>query len=281
MSTEIITQATQLINSGQLAEAKALLEPIIKSDLHNVDAWFLYIKTMPTPKERLEILRICQFHNPDNSKVQQAIQFLEKHLGSENLQSVKKPIPSEAPKPEIQPINQPTNNSPRVNPPPLQQPWYRTDLIYLLFFLFLTPVWSILILTDARQKSAIKGIAGVIAGGYLAFWVIILPLFNSLGPQAADNVNIENFHCNLTPLSPYDGEFSGTVSNVGDSSLQFVQLRGRVEDANGQVIGSNFGFISSDILYPNATSQFDFYVNYPTAQGDKCFISVEDARFAP
>jgi len=49
--------------------------------------------------------------------------------------------------------------------------WYRSSLSYLLSFLFLTPIWSLLIFTDKKQNAIIKTFAVVIGIGYL-----LLPL---------------------------------------------------------------------------------------------------------
>lgn len=53
--------------------------------------------------------------------------------------------------------------------------WYRTSLSYLLSFLFLTPIWSLLIFTDKKQSTIVKTFAVVIGIIYL-FFGCMLPL---------------------------------------------------------------------------------------------------------
>lgn len=42
------------------------------------------------------------------------------------------------------------------------KPWYRTTVWLILFFLFLTPVWALIILNDEDQSTGVKILAGVI-----------------------------------------------------------------------------------------------------------------------
>jgi hypothetical protein len=42
--------------------------------------------------------------------------------------------------------------------------------VLLLLFLFATPLWAILILTDEDQSAGVKALAG----GFLIFWVVLL-----------------------------------------------------------------------------------------------------------
>lgn len=55
--------------------------------------------------------------------------------------------------------------------------WYRSSLSYLLSFLFLTPIWSLLIFTDKKQNTTVKTFAVVIGIIYL-FFGCMLPIFS-------------------------------------------------------------------------------------------------------
>ncbi|MCA9995022.1 MAG: zinc ribbon domain-containing protein [Anaerolineales bacterium] len=66
--------------------------------------------------------------------------------------------------------------SPSPIQPTTKKPWYRSYIWLILFFLFLTPVWAIIILKDEEQSTGVKVLAGVI----LVFNVLwILSLFSS------------------------------------------------------------------------------------------------------
>jgi hypothetical protein len=51
-----------------------------------------------------------------------------------------------------------------------KKPWYRSFGFLLLLFLFATPLWAILIITDEDQSIGVKALAG----GFLVVWVILL-----------------------------------------------------------------------------------------------------------
>jgi tetratricopeptide (TPR) repeat protein len=48
---QVLTQAYELIESGNLEEAEALLKPVLASDQDNVDAWWLYAHAVSDPEE--------------------------------------------------------------------------------------------------------------------------------------------------------------------------------------------------------------------------------------
>jgi ribosomal protein S27AE len=61
-------------------------------------------------------------------------------------------------------------------PPPVtaKKPWYRSLGWMIVFFLFLTPVWSLLILNDKGQKKAIKIVAAIILVLYVIYFIAVL-----------------------------------------------------------------------------------------------------------
>jgi len=164
------------------------------------------------------------------------------------------------------------------------RPWYRQSWFMILTFLFFTPLWCLLVLTDSKQGIGTKILA---IGIVILCGVACCSLTNSgslLGgvrdQAATDSVNIEGFNCVAAPLSPYNGHFYGVVKNTGSRPLRFVELRGLIKDKNNTVIGTNTAFISSDVLLPGATSNFEFYVKYNWQSEADCFMKVESARFA-
>ena len=69
MSSDILSKATELIKASKKAEAQRLLEPLLKTDPHNIPLWARYIETYPTLEQRIRALEQCLYHNPDNGKI--------------------------------------------------------------------------------------------------------------------------------------------------------------------------------------------------------------------
>lgn len=84
--------------------------------------------------------------------------------------------------------NQKTTTLPQSRRPE-NSVWYRSSLSYLLSFLFLTPIWSLLIFTDKKQNTTVKTFAVVIGIIYL-FFGCMLPLASiySSNPTAAPTI---------------------------------------------------------------------------------------------
>ncbi|MBL7836457.1 MAG: hypothetical protein JNM67_02975, partial [Bacteroidetes bacterium] len=80
-----VDECIALIKNGKKAEARQILQSILQSDLHNLKGWYWYVETFDTPEQRVKALRLCLKYNPDNQKVKDAIQTLEKN----NPQSTK------------------------------------------------------------------------------------------------------------------------------------------------------------------------------------------------
>ncbi|CAG0962514.1 hypothetical protein ANAEL_00715 [Anaerolineales bacterium] len=75
MSISPLEHAVALIKRGELVEAQKVLDQIIQADPHNLEAWFWFVETCPTNKQRIQVLEICLESNPDNTLV---IQLLDK-----------------------------------------------------------------------------------------------------------------------------------------------------------------------------------------------------------
>ncbi len=78
----------------------------------------------------------------------------------------------------LQAALQPASSSRGFNPTslvppavPAKKPWYRSLGCMIVFFLFLTPVWSILILNDKEQTKVVKIIAAIILALYVIYMI--------------------------------------------------------------------------------------------------------------
>jgi hypothetical protein len=76
MSTNPLEHAVALIKRGKLGEAQKVLDQIIQADPHNLHAWFWFVETCPTIKQRIQVLEICLESNPDNPLVNQLLDKL-------------------------------------------------------------------------------------------------------------------------------------------------------------------------------------------------------------
>jgi hypothetical protein len=76
MSINPLEHAVALIKRGELVEAQKVLDQIIQADPHNLHAWFWFVETCQTIKQRIQVLEICLESNPDNPLVKQLLDKL-------------------------------------------------------------------------------------------------------------------------------------------------------------------------------------------------------------
>jgi hypothetical protein len=113
------------------------------------------------------------------------------------------------------------------------------------------------------------------------FYILILAvLLSGCGSSAATCLSITVSHC-------YSGMYDtyitvvGTVENTCDRLISSILLRVKSYDEQNNIIGTSLGTTNSDILYPGAKSDFQFFVEGGgwTAPLPNCSVSVEDASY--
>jgi hypothetical protein len=67
MADENLEGALKLVQEGKTKEAHVLLEQLVNSDIHNINAWLWYAQTAPSTRERTRILEACLRLNPDDT----------------------------------------------------------------------------------------------------------------------------------------------------------------------------------------------------------------------
>ncbi len=102
-----LNNAIQLIREGRKEEARQILEPLLKAEPTNVQAWFWYVETCSTIEKRIRVLDVCLKMNPGNSQVMQALQALRSQRPPQTSFTppvvdlpkpvVSKPLPSPSP----------------------------------------------------------------------------------------------------------------------------------------------------------------------------------------
>lgn len=82
-----LEHAIRLVEMGKPIEAQKVLKPLIAADHHDLAAWFWFVETCSTKKQRLDVLEICLDYNPDNEQIKQALDRL--HSASSQNSSVR------------------------------------------------------------------------------------------------------------------------------------------------------------------------------------------------
>jgi hypothetical protein len=76
LSKTSLERAIELIKQGRLIEAQKLLKSLIAADHHNLSAWFWFVETCSTNKQRINVLEICLEYNPESEQVKHALNRL-------------------------------------------------------------------------------------------------------------------------------------------------------------------------------------------------------------
>jgi hypothetical protein len=95
-----LNTAVTLIRTGQREEAQAILKEIIRTDAHNIPAWFWMVETLETNEDKLKVMEVCRKLNPDDSKVQKAYDMLKEVQAAEageNTEAAGSQTPNSAP----------------------------------------------------------------------------------------------------------------------------------------------------------------------------------------
>ncbi len=97
--------------------------------------------------------------------------------------SAPKPEPAEPPEPLAQAELSQSEVPPQLSEEP-SVPWYRQTWAYVIWFIFLTLVWSILKLTDDRARTYTKVLAGILLSWPACLLVLYLLIGASTGVSA-------------------------------------------------------------------------------------------------
>ena len=95
-----LNEAIELAKAGKKIEARMLLEPLLQTESRNISAWFWYADTWSDDLQRIKALEQCLECNPDNQKIQQALNVLRVRQGSSTQTTPQvKPLPAEPTQP--------------------------------------------------------------------------------------------------------------------------------------------------------------------------------------
>jgi hypothetical protein len=102
-----LNSAIQFIRDGQKEEARKILEPLLRAEPANIQAWFWYVETCASLETRIQVLEACLKLNPGNFQV---IQALHKLRSQRPAPVVIPPAPPAPPAPFAQATSQSTQN---------------------------------------------------------------------------------------------------------------------------------------------------------------------------
>ena len=72
-----LNEAVQLIRQGRKDEARRILEPILKANPQDTQAWFWLVETCSTNEQRIKTLEVCLKLNPGNPQALRALRALQ------------------------------------------------------------------------------------------------------------------------------------------------------------------------------------------------------------
>jgi|GEM_PF-1906258 tetratricopeptide (TPR) repeat protein len=235
---DLLEQGVSAFRAGKRDEARKIFITVVKQNPDSERAWGWMYNVANDDKERIYCLKQMLRINPKNEK---ANEFLDDLTGLKP--PLEKPLSPITQKPS--PKNAPSQQIRR----PEKSVWYRSQLSYLLSFVFITPLWSWLIFTDKKQTSSVKTLAILIGAGYL-FFCCLFPfssmLYSSTTPAPAPTKSLPT----PTPLPTVNPEVAkarwGTVDiralvKNPDNYLGYeLHYKGEVfsiaEDNNGAVM---------------------------------------------
>jgi hypothetical protein len=82
--TNSLEDTIGLIERGKLIKAQEILKRLIAANHQDLPAWFWFLETCSTNKQRINVLEICQEYNPNSEQVKQALDRL-RSAPSQNL----------------------------------------------------------------------------------------------------------------------------------------------------------------------------------------------------
>jgi hypothetical protein len=200
MSSEyLLNQAIKAINSGNKQSGQWLLTELLNDDPYNEEGWLWMALVVESEEERLQCLEQVLAINPYNEDARREMAMLRpnevvwyrKAPGPVTPEPESHPEPAVTGQPcphcgevvdpddqfcrfcggplqeDVTPSNSESPDRPRAS---RKKPWYFSAPILLFTFVFLTPLWSILVLSDEQQS----GVAKIFAVIILLIYILLL-----------------------------------------------------------------------------------------------------------
>jgi len=205
-SDYLLDQAVEAINSGDKQTGRWLLTDLLNDDPYQEEAWLWLALVVDTDEERIQCLEQVLVINPYNEDARRELATLlpneatwyrkpqasveaeasaESAVASQLCPHCSEPVDTDdrfcrfcgEPLPEE---DMPLNS---LGPDPQQyssRPWYFSTPVLIFTFLFLTPLWSVLVLADDQQSGIAKLLAVVIVLIYISFLFLASVYYGAL-----------------------------------------------------------------------------------------------------
>ena len=162
---DLLQQGVTAYSAGKRDEARKFFIAAIKQNQNDERAWGWMYNVANNDQERIHCLKQILRNNPKNEKANELLN---------ELSGFNPPLE----RPQI--VTSEKQSQRVVTAQQSKQPekttWYRSQTAYLLFFLFVTPLWAVLIFTDKKQNTGVKILASIIGVSYLFFCCLALTL---------------------------------------------------------------------------------------------------------
>jgi len=101
-------------------------------------------------------------------------------------------------------------------------------------------------------------------------------------PRAEPTSSVRNFQVVVILDKCYHGSgdvfwFEGTVKNNSKEVLKYVKVRVTAYDGKGSIVGEDAWYIDSDLLRPQATSDWDGFIR-DGGKGTRCRAELDDFK---
>jgi hypothetical protein len=157
-----LRQAIALIEAGNADAGRDLLLRFVRDNPNSEIAWlWLATVAIDTSRKRMALQRVLMI-NPGSMQAQQALDELEG----------RRPPVANPVAPRMEQITAATVT------PPARKKWYMSPVVKVLTFIFLTPLWSLIVLDDPDSTGGVKLLAVLVLIGYILF--ICVPICASL-----------------------------------------------------------------------------------------------------
>jgi hypothetical protein len=160
---DLLAEGVAAFKAGDKLAARNRFVQAVKEQPDSERAWGWLYNVANNDQERVHCLQQVLRINPQNEKARQSI---------DELTGLVPPL--DVPRSAEIPGFQPVRGQSYAATTPAQKEWYRSNWFYLLTFLLVTPLWSVLIITDKNQKDLYRAIAGLVLVVYVIYCCAVL-----------------------------------------------------------------------------------------------------------
>lgn len=153
MNSEVELQKAKLAyQQGDRTTARSILAAVVKNDPSNSQAWFMLSFMVDKTEQVVHCLNQAIKFDPMNSQIRERLA---------QFQTQNKPVVPVQPAQQVRPVQsvQPAQQVAKQKSGLFvtnQKEWYREPLFKFFTFLFFTPIWVLIMLTDPEESTMNK-----------------------------------------------------------------------------------------------------------------------------